>query len=107
MDPTRTLSNSIERLEGRIAPAFAAVIELSTLAGDDGFKINGEATNNRAGYSVSDAGDVNGDGFDDILIGAYSANSNGSYSGSSYVVFGKATILPLASISRLLMASFQ
>ena len=43
------------------------------------------------GSSVSNAGDVNGDGFDDVIVGAYFADPNGFYSGSSYVVFGKAT----------------
>jgi hypothetical protein len=39
--------------------------------------------------SVSSAGDVNGDGFDDLIIGANGADPNGiSYAGQSYVVFG-------------------
>ena len=37
-------------------------------------------------YSVSGAGDINGDGVADLIIGAYGANS---YAGASYVVFGK------------------
>jgi Ca2+-binding RTX toxin-like protein len=40
-------------------------------------------------YSVSSAGDVNGDGFDDLIVGAFGADPNGSSSGSSYVVFGR------------------
>src|SRR5688572_18716160 len=38
--------------------------------------------------SRSSAGDVNGDGFDDVIIGASGADPNGSGSGASYVVFG-------------------
>ena len=46
----------------------------------------------RSGFSVASAGDVNGDGFDDVIVGAPAASSlNGSSSGASYVVFGKAT----------------
>jgi Ca2+-binding RTX toxin-like protein len=37
---------------------------------------------------VSSAGDVNGDGFDDLIIGARGDAPNGGYSGASFVVFG-------------------
>ena len=37
--------------------------------------------------SVSGAGDINGDGFDDLIVGANLANANNS--GAGYVVFGK------------------
>ena len=40
---------------------------------------------------MSAAGDVNGDGFDDLIIGASGADPNGADSGASYVVFGKAS----------------
>ncbi|WP_197054501.1 integrin alpha, partial [Nitrosococcus oceani] len=44
-----------------------------------------------SGLSVSNAGDVNGDGFDDVIIGAPGADNNDLSSGSSYIVFGKAS----------------
>jgi hypothetical protein len=65
------------------AGGFAASLDLSTLDGSNGFQINGEAAADRSGYSVSAAGDVNGDGFGDLIIGA-------RYAGASYVVFGSA-----------------
>ncbi|NJN89474.1 MAG: hypothetical protein HC878_03250 [Leptolyngbyaceae cyanobacterium SL_5_14] len=70
----------------------AAPVELSQVAtGAGGFVINGEAANNESGFSVSDAGDVNGDGLADLIIGApYASSNNSSYAGKSYVVFGKA-----------------
>jgi hypothetical protein len=42
--------------------------------------------NDGSGISVSSAGDVNGDGSDDLIIGAYGANG---FAGKSFVVFGK------------------
>ncbi|WP_143473853.1 Ig-like domain-containing protein [Limnohabitans sp. G3-2] len=50
-----------------------------------GFTMVGEAANHNAGYAVSNAGDVNGDGFDDFIVGAPGALN---YVGRSYVVFG-------------------
>jgi hypothetical protein len=72
------------------AGGFGASLNLSTLNGSNGFVINGIDEFDRSG-SVSSAGDVNGDGFDDLLIGAHGADPNGqSFAGESYVVFGKA-----------------
>lgn len=40
------------------------------------------------------AGDVSGDGFADLIVGAAAADPNGSGSGASYVVFGKPSGFP-------------
>jgi hypothetical protein len=69
--------------------ADTASFNLSDLNGTNGFIINGIAERDRSGFSVSSAGDINGDGFDDLLIGAYSADPNGSASGATYLVYGK------------------
>lgn len=70
-------------------------INLSALAASTpsfGFVINGESSGDHSGRSVSNAGDVNGDGYADLLIGANLADPLGrTNSGRSYVVFGKAT----------------
>ncbi|MBE9255799.1 FG-GAP repeat protein, partial [Synechocystis salina LEGE 00031] len=72
---------------------FSSSLNLSDLNGSNGFVINGIDSNDYSGLSVSSAGDVNGDGFDDLLIGAYRADPNGvSNAGESYVVFGSADI---------------
>ena len=72
------------------AAGFSSSLELSSLTGDNGFVINGVDGGDRSGYSVSGAGDINGDGVDDLIIGAYRASPNGDFSGESYVVFGGA-----------------
>ena len=84
-----TPASAIEILEDRIAPASVAALQLSSLNGTNGFQLNGEAAYDYSGRSVSAAGDINGDGFDDLLIGANGANPNGSRSGTTYVVFGQ------------------
>src|SRR4028119_1805723 len=68
---------------------FSAGLDLSALNGSNGFAINGIAEGDISGWSVSSAGDVNGDGIDDLIIGAFSADPNGiNEAGQSYVVFG-------------------
>jgi len=70
---------------------YTASLDLSALDGTNGFVINGIDEDDLSGGSVSSAGDINNDGFDDIIIGALDAEPNGDWSGESYVVFGKAT----------------
>ncbi len=72
------------------AGGFSATLQQSSLTGANGFKINGIAGGDFSGRSVAGAGDVNGDGFDDLLIGAFVASPNGVESGQAYVVYGKA-----------------
>ncbi len=68
-----------------------ATVELSDIeAGAGGFAIRGSAEGDYSGVSVSGAGDVNGDGLADLLIGAHRSSPGGrSRAGESYIVFGK------------------
>ncbi len=75
------------------AGEFPATMNLSTLDGTNGFRIDGVANSDNAGYSVSGAGDINGDGVDDVIIGAFLASPGGiTEAGSIYVVFGSDTL---------------
>ena len=76
------------------ASGFAPAVDLSSLDGSNGFKLSGEAVGDWNGSSVASAGDVNADGFADLVVGSPSADPNGSFSGAAYVVFGKASGLP-------------
>jgi hypothetical protein len=57
----------------------------------NGFRLDGATSNDNLGFTVA-AGDINGDGTTDIVIGADMAGYNGVHSGSTYVVFGGATM---------------
>ena len=61
--------------------------ELSTLDGISGITYYGPQVGDRAGYSVSNAGDVNNDGFDDFLIGS---PRTGNQPGAVYLLYGRA-----------------
>ena len=75
---------------------FKRIFKLSTLNGLNGFRIDGVAEDDYSGRSVSNAGDINGDGFDDLIIGAHRADPHGDFSGSSYVVFGRPANVPVS-----------
>lgn len=66
-------------------------INLSTLTTNQGFAIYSSTAYEQNGYSVSKIGDINGDGYDDIIIGAYGAQDNTAGYGIGYVIFGKAS----------------
>jgi len=49
----------------------------------------GEAAYDYAGYALASAGDVNGDGYDDFVVGAYSNDQNGDRAGKAYLFLGR------------------
>ena len=76
---------------GASAPGTEGVLDLSGLDGTNGFTLTGIDAGDRSGSSVSSAGDVNGDGYDDLIIGAHWADPNGDRSGETYLVYGGAS----------------
>jgi hypothetical protein len=71
---------------------FEANLELSQLNGGNGFIVNGLAVQDSIGRSAAGAGDINNDGFNDIIIGAGFADPNGfENAGETYIIFGNNT----------------
>jgi hypothetical protein len=71
--------------------ASGSSIELSAIeAGQGGFVINGMNVDDRSGSAVSSAGDLNGDGLDDLLVASGAATTGEGNKGKTFVVFGKA-----------------
>ena len=67
-----------------------ATVNLADLDRTNGFAITGETEEGYLGMTVASAGDVNGDGFDDVVLaerGAFDSETL-TYSGSAYVIFG-------------------
>ncbi len=52
------------------------------------YQFEGEQSSDSFGYSVNGAGDVNKDGFYDVIIGAYKNDANGNAAGAAYVYSG-------------------
>ena len=61
------------------------MMNLSTIDGNNGFTLDGSDSGEESGFSVSNAGDVNNDGKDDLIIGAIGWNSG---TGRAFVVYG-------------------
>jgi hypothetical protein len=73
--------------------AGAAYLAIGPISGERDLaageaKLVGEAANDYAGYAVSTAGDMNGDGYDDLVIGAHGNDAGGTDAGAAYVVHG-------------------
>ena len=82
----------LEQIKGRSYVVFGGdgldhggALNLAAVLGGLGFGINGTNNGDYLGASVSGAGDINGDGIDDLIVGAPGADSS---TGKAYVVFG-------------------
>jgi hypothetical protein len=59
-------------------------------SGSDGFRIIGAADTDEFGGTVAGGGDINGDGYDDVLAGSRRHNPGGrSEAGAVWVIFGR------------------
>lgn len=81
-------SNSVRVVFGH-GGAFASTVSASVLDGTTGFTISAPSAEHAGYFALSSAGDVNGDGYEDLLIGAPHATANRkAFAGVTYLVFG-------------------
>ncbi len=84
---------------------FAAVLEVSALIGSNGFVMYGANAGDVTAYATA-AGDVNGDGYDDIINKTNNADPNGLYNaGQSYIVYGRPSFGASVELAGLLAAN--
>ena len=79
--------------DGGAADAGAAYLFLGPVTGTlsaaaADLVLYGASSGDGAGYSVAPAGDFDGDGFDDVLVGAWSSDAGGADAGAAYLVRG-------------------
>jgi len=83
-DPSSALSHHL--------PTTLRMVELAMPLGDAHARMLGEAASDYAAYSVSWAHDTDGDGHDDILIGAYHYDDGtDTDAGIAYLMYGPVT----------------
>ena len=96
-------SDDYTHVTGRVYVVFGKTnigssgsLNLTQIAGSSGFILNGAANYDVAGTSVDITGDINGDGFNDVVIGAPTISSEstapGANNGQAYVVFGRSNV---------------
>jgi hypothetical protein len=87
-DPNGPYSGRTYVVLGKTDTAPVSLADLSQ--GTGGFVLDGEAEGDYSGGAVRGAGDVNGDGLFDVIVGAPDADPHGrAGAGRAYVVFGK------------------
>jgi hypothetical protein len=84
--PPRTAPSWVEATRG--VPALDTVVALAGREADEWF-----------GVAVAGAGDVNGDGYDDLIVGAYANNDGGPDGGRADVYFGGPELDPVPHLT--------
>lgn len=60
----------------------------STVSSTAEYTITGSGSSSAAGYSMDAAGDINGDGYPDVLVGAYYQLDRHDYPGAAHLIYG-------------------
>ncbi len=87
---SRQYGTEVTKTDTEGATYVRRVVDTTSL-GDAGFIIQGDATADSLGNSVSAAGDIDGDGYDDLIVGARNGDDGGSNAGEAYVIWGQAS----------------
>jgi hypothetical protein len=92
------------------ATAFITIDLFAIVSGGAGFKIFGATTGDDSGISARGAGDVNGDGYSDVIVGAMfydGPSSSRTTSGAAYVIFGHSAATAFTDIDLAALSSSQ
>ncbi len=96
------LRSIVVALAALVAQAALANVSIDALPPNLAARIAGAGANAQLGLSLADAGDVNGDGFRDIVIGAPgTAGGANAAAGAAWLVFGTSVGLPALDLSSL------
>ncbi len=80
---------------------FPGPIRAADLDGTEGFSLRGTDPAGRAGTGAAIAGDVNDDGFDDLLLGVPGADAGVLDSGRAFVAFGASSFPAIVELGNL------
>ncbi len=84
-DPASTRSGSVYLVHGPVS----GTLDLWLADG----KVAGESAGDEAGAALAGVGDVDGDGLDDVLVGAPQQRGGGDWPGAGYLLLGPGTAL--------------
>ena len=85
---------------------FGSLLDLSVINNSNGFVLEGRRLVDRFGAAVATGGDINGDGFDDIIVGALHADPTARSAGTTYVIYGGPNVGETVSEDRYVVGTF-
>ena len=101
----KTNAGVVWLIHGRKDPLFDTIDLLHANFAPHGACLTGAEANDKFGHSVMPAGDFNGDGLDDFLIGApyarfVAAGADRAFAGAAYLLYGSKTVFSTLDMSK-------